>query len=230
MIARRPRAVFFDRGLVLVYPDKDRLSNTLRAALGVAVAPQRCLDAYSRVIHARDQEREPDFTDGWFWARWCSEVGLPGSMTRSVMGQVEALERSPDRFWTHIEASAPAVLSSLRRRSLVLGIVSNTDGRLQEDMNGTELGALFSILIDSEVVGLRKPDPRIFRLAAERAELEPADCWFVGDDAHIDVRGALTAGFGAAVQYDRLGIYATSEGYHIRELRELLDLVDAARL
>lgn len=52
---------------------------------------------------------------------------------------------------------------------------------------------LFEVVVDSSVVGLRKPDPEIYRLTCERLGVDPADCLFV-DDAQCNVDAAAALG------------------------------------
>jgi putative hydrolase of the HAD superfamily len=55
---------------------------------------------------------------------------------------------------------------------------------------------LFDVLIDSSVVGLRKPDPEIYRLTCRRLALDPSDCLFV-DDLECNVEAARAVGMHA---------------------------------
>ena len=61
----------------------------------------------------------------------------------------------------------------------------------------------FAGLVDDAVfscsVGLVKPDARIYRLAAERLGLEPAEYLFVGDGANDELAGAERAGMKAVL-------------------------------
>lgn len=47
--------------------------------------------------------------------------------------------------------------------------------------------------MDSEYV-FRKPSARLFRLALEKAGLQPKDVWYIGDNYECDVEGARNAG------------------------------------
>lgn len=55
---------------------------------------------------------------------------------------------------------------------------------------------LFDVVLDSSVVGLRKPDPAIYRLACERLGVELAECLFV-DDLACNVDAARELGMEA---------------------------------
>ncbi|MBT8226487.1 MAG: HAD-IA family hydrolase [Dactylosporangium sp.] len=48
--------------------------------------------------------------------------------------------------------------------------------------------------IVSEEVGVRKPNPRIFAIAAERARMRLSRAWIIGDSPEADIRGAASAG------------------------------------
>jgi FMN phosphatase YigB (HAD superfamily) len=56
---------------------------------------------------------------------------------------------------------------------------------------------LFSCIVLSEVVGIRKPDPAIFQKAASLIQIKPAECLYVGDSYINDVIGAKNAGMQA---------------------------------
>lgn len=45
----------------------------------------------------------------------------------------------------------------------------------------------------SSRIGLRKPDPRVYRLASEQLVVEPEDCLYVGDGDSKELSGAAQA-------------------------------------
>ena len=55
----------------------------------------------------------------------------------------------------------------------------------------------FDVIIDSHIVGVAKPDPRIFQIALERLGVGPDEVRFAGDIYSIDVEGARAAGIEA---------------------------------
>lgn len=81
-------------------------------------------------------------------------------------------------------SGAQAVLAELRRRQVRLGIISNT-GEMTRRLIMETLPRDFDLasfeerlVIFSSEVGVQKPDPRIFRLAVERASLPAEGCLF----------------------------------------------------
>jgi bacterial leucyl aminopeptidase len=85
----------------------------------------------------------------------------------------------------------PNILQQLKDNGLKIGVISNTGKETEDDMKRVlEEARVYSffepnLLIFSSVVGISKPSPQIFRLAAERAghDNEPKNCLFVGEDS-----------------------------------------------
>jgi len=62
------------------------------------------------------------------------------------------------------------------------------------DIQRIGINAYFQASISAQQLGVGKPDPRIFHAAAGAAEVEPSQVLHVGDDATLDVLGALDCG------------------------------------
>jgi HAD superfamily hydrolase (TIGR01549 family) len=78
-----------------------------------------------------------------------------------------------------------------------LGVVSNSYGNMAAVLAEADL-APFALILDSAVVGLRKPDPAIYALAARRLELAPDRILHVGDSWERDVTPARAVGMRTA--------------------------------
>jgi 2-haloalkanoic acid dehalogenase type II len=86
-------------------------------------------------------------------------------------------------------------LQSLEFLSRRYPVVALSNGNA--DVQRIGIGAYFQASISASDCGLAKPDPRIFHLAAQAVQM-PADAVLhVGDDAALDVQGALAAGMQA---------------------------------
>jgi len=80
----------------------------------------------------------------------------------------------------------PAMLEAIRRiraRGLRVGALTNNWWREgpQDDVGPHRLRAHFDVFVESRVVGLRKPDPRIYALACRELGVEPARTAFLDD-------------------------------------------------
>lgn len=73
-------------------------------------------------------------------------------------------------------------------------LVSNFYGNIQTVLGEFGLDGVFSQIIESAVVGVRKPDPRIFSLGVEALGLKPDEVVVVGDSIDKDIVPARQAG------------------------------------
>lgn len=118
------------------------------------------------------------------------------------------------------------VLDKLQRMGIKLGVISNGKGQFQRD-NLIELGIhdYFDTVLISESVGLRKPDPRIFKKALENLSVSAENSIFVGDHPEADVQAARNAGMISVWMRDDYWGYAEAD-YIIDDLRELLVIIE----
>lgn len=89
------------------------------------------------------------------------------------------------------------VLDRLRHR-VALGVISNFYGNVHRILNEAGLAPLLTTIIDSGVVGVKKPDPEIFTLAVRQIGCAPAEALYVGDSFEKDIVGAHMAGLRTA--------------------------------
>jgi putative hydrolase of the HAD superfamily len=116
------------------------------------------------------------------------------------------------------------VLDELRSSGLRLGLVSNCSSPVVDLWGESPFAERFDAVVLSADVGLCKPDPAIYRLAAERLGVGPAEALFVGDGDSDELPGAERAGM-TAVCLERADRRVDWAGRRIRALPELLDLL-----
>lgn len=86
-------------------------------------------------------------------------------------------------------------LRGARAAGTVPFVVTNGTVEQQErKLRHTGLDREVAGWVISEGAGVRKPDPGIFRLAAERAGQPLGGAWVIGDSAEADIGGARAAG------------------------------------
>jgi putative hydrolase of the HAD superfamily len=99
--------------------------------------------------------------------------------------------------------SAQALLDSLRSRGIKTGLVANSwpdpARLLRADVETFGLTGQFDVIVFSEEVGFRKPQPEIFLHALSLLDVSPENAMFVGDRLETDVQGAARVGM-ATVQ------------------------------
>lgn len=73
-------------------------------------------------------------------------------------------------------------------------LVSNFYGNIATVLREYGLDGIFETIVESAVVGVRKPDPRIFTLGVETLGMQPAEVVVVGDSIDKDIIPARAAG------------------------------------
>jgi putative hydrolase of the HAD superfamily len=98
---------------------------------------------------------------------------------------------------------AVAALLTAARRHVPVVVVSNATTRLEADLAGLGIDGLTDHVVSSARAGVAKPDPRIYRLAAELAGAPVERCLFV-DDSAGNVEAAHALGM-TALRFERPG-------------------------
>jgi HAD superfamily hydrolase (TIGR01509 family) len=204
------RAVFVDAGNTIVALDYARITVRLRAdSHDVEEAAVRAAEARARVrldphlAAARGTEAPDVFA---LYLRYIMEgLGLAWSECAvRVAADLRSVE--PFGLWSVPIPEAPAALDDLRRLGLRLVVVSNSNGTVARLLETIGLAGHVDAIVDSAVVGAEKPDPRIFRHAADLVGVRPEEAVHVGDLYSVDVLGARGAGC-QAILIDPVGAW-----------------------
>lgn len=125
----------------------------------------------------------------------------------------------------------PEVVDTLKRlqeRGLLLGAVSDWAPTLVSILQAHGLTRHLDFVLCSGAIGFCKPSAQFYRLALQRAGLQPHEVLHIGDSYHADVRGALAAGI-RPVLLDRSGAAPPVDCYVVRELVEIESILDELR-
>ncbi len=119
------------------------------------------------------------------------------------LGRAVAVGDFSARWFAHLHANEPMLrlMRSLAQRGYRMGLLTN-NVREWEPLWRPRLGidAIFSVIVDSGFVGMRKPDPAIYTLTEQRLGVPGAEILFV-DDVEANVEAARAAGW-SAVRFD----------------------------
>lgn len=229
------RAVFFDAGHTLLYahPDLGTVYTETTAAFGLSIAPAAFAEVFVPVFKEATKEYATTST-----ASDAQDLEMWRVITRRIYDRLPALQGvgferwfealyarfgDPDvwRFYDDVEP----VLRELRSRGLRVGIISNWDTRLKRISDGLGLTPLVDFLVISAEAGMRKPDPRIFHLALEKAGVRPEEAMHVGDLPEEDAEGARRAGVRPILIDRRKRITPNSFPADVRVVASLSDLL-----
>lgn len=210
-------AVVFDMGGVLVVPHPGVLAEIVGAAgvhleLDDAATRRGHYAGVAAMTAALDTHRVSE-SDPAVWeiydTAYFAAVGLAGDdLAAAVAARRDARAggNSAD-VWKHVleeNRDAFHAIAGLRP----VAVVTNNNGTAIEQCRDLGLcqvgpGTLPSVvaIVDSGVLGIAKPDPRIFAPALDALGTDAARTLYVGDTVHADVHGAVAAGM-PVVQLD----------------------------
>lgn len=225
-LKQRPQALLLDAGDTILFMDYSALAEAL-AGLGerVAVAQlERAMplakSAYQTVVRERAQHEH-----GWFVLvrSLLLEAGIAPERAEGLLSPLRAIHED-FYFWRSVPPELPAVFARARDAGIRLGVVSNSEGRLQSVFERIGVLSWFEVVVDSHLEGVAKPDPRIFRVALERmGGIAPAHAIYAGDLPEIDLVGANAAGMHAAL-VDALDTYkARPDLPRVNSVAQLID-------
>ena len=188
------RAVLFDAGNTLLYLDYPRLAQGVAAATGIPLTGAE-LAAHGR--EAAAMLERGDTTDRERASRYLEQLfllaGVPPARLDLVRDTLLALHRER-HLWGSVDPGTALALDRLLAAGFRLAVVSNSDGRAEEGLIAAGLRDRFELVVDSQLVGFEKPDPRIFDCALRAMKLTPGEALYVGDLYEVDVVGARRAG------------------------------------
>lgn len=223
-----PRALLFDVGMTLIHVDGRVLAEELATQGVTGVAGSDAVAALALAAEARHsplpRERDGDERVALRWAQLLDAGPEP------VVAAFRSAVLRPDLYGV-LDPGAHEVLAELRAMGIELAAVANAEGRLTEELAEFGLDEHFSVMIDSAVIDVEKPRPEIYQTACRALEVEPRQCWFVGDGLINDVLGARAAGVAHAILYDPLELYTHLPGIsRTSALRDIPRAVRAARI
>jgi putative hydrolase of the HAD superfamily len=156
-----------------------------------------------------------------------ADINLPPEALDRALDELQDYHRAHN-LWGRAHPFAARVLADLKQLGVKLAVVSNSGGDLEALLDRHQLRGNLDAVLDSSVVRLEKPDPRIFLLAAERLGVDPSEAVHVGDLYGVDVMGARAAGV-EPVLIDPANLWPQTDCTKIRDLTALPDLVRRAR-
>ena len=231
-------AVVFDMGGVFVVPAPEAIGRMLReAGVDIDFDVDTAHDAHytgvrgitELVAHTIVDEREPN-TWLHYDRAYFGSVGLSGDELERVIVSRDRSRRaeSVENVWTCVlqhNIDAFALISTRRP----VAIVTNNNGTATQqclDHRICQLGdgplPRAAAIVDSSVIQIAKPDPRIFRPAIDALGTESARTLYVGDTVHADVLGAEAAGM-PAVQLDPLDLHHDHDHWRLPDVVALAE-------
>ena len=225
-------AVLFDVGGVFHLPDHDRIVDAMSRA-EVEVDPANLDRAHYAGVRGLTDFREGDRN---IWLAYIREYAkaLGAADQTETVAEVLLNEFTTGGVWTRIIPGSPEALRTIAATGVKLAIVSNADGSVEAQLAadgicqmGPGPGVEMNAILDSSVVGVAKPDPRIFEIALERlGGVSPDRAIHIGDTPAADCAGARAAGI-TPVLIDPYNDQEHFEGLRLPSLQQVANLLIA---
>ncbi len=225
----RPRAVIFDAGNTLVQMNYPAIAAFL-AGRGHAVGDELVHEAelLARVRLDADLARRVSTESVETHVRYLRYVldhlGITDEAEIDAIARWRRDYNQPLGLWNLADPEAAGALDRVRRAGLVAGVISNSNGSARAILESIGLADRLDFVVDSSVVGVEKPDRRIFELGLREAGVDAAEAVYVGDLYSVDVVGARGAGLDA-ILLDPRGFWGARDCHLARGLDEAVTLL-----
>ena len=198
------KAVFFDlyHTLLGYDPPREELHAKALGELGILVKsetlrwPLLVADEYLYQEHARaslGQRSKEEQTAVWaqYERKLLEEAGIEADdqLILGLLGKMRQFDMKQVLF----DDVLPA-LTELKKRGLILGLISNIDRDITALLDDLGLTPLLQVVVTSQDTGFNKPSPEIFQEAVKRAGIQANEAIYVGDQYQVDVVGANQVG------------------------------------
>jgi putative hydrolase of the HAD superfamily len=147
--------------------------------------------------------KDRDKPGGGGWGRMVGTMLFcAGAEARSLGGLLDTLwaEHCELNLWRAVPTGFLGAATAFKKTGGKIVIVSNSEGMLAKLFARLEITEAFDHVVDSGLVGLEKPDPRIFDLAREKTGgVGKEHTLHLGDVFATDIKGARAAGVRCAL-------------------------------
>jgi putative hydrolase of the HAD superfamily len=221
------KALLFDFGGTLAFLDFDLLAREFSRegrkldALALEHAEYAGREAIDRHLMGGNKPADNGAYEQFFRG-WMAAAGIPDEEFAECASRFGAIHREAS-LWRVVRPGTFEALEDFKSAGYKLAIVSNAEGQVAADAKRHGLARYFDVIIDSHIVGVAKPDPRIFHIALERLGVGADEAKFTGDIYSIDVEGARAAGLESRLvdQHQRYSWVKHEKIRHIRELHRI---------
>jgi putative hydrolase of the HAD superfamily len=226
------KAVFFDVGgtLIHVHPSVGDVYARHARPFGYSGSVQELNEGFGRQwkkmggIESLGNQSGAE-AERKFWHTLVYEVFQPlGGLDRfeEYFDLIFEAFRDESNWRIYEDVVESGIFESLKKRGVVMGVISNWDSRLISTLENMGLGHYFDFILPSAVVGSAKPDKKIFEEALKLSGVAPHEACHIGDEIRTDVEGAQRVGI-HPILLDRNNRFDNPETRKVTSFMELVD-------
>jgi putative hydrolase of the HAD superfamily len=210
------------RGGYEIEPDPDRFHG----------AHYHAVRALSNHINGTMDESSRDFWSN-FERGYLTHLGIEAGLLEDAVHTMftEVFDKEPHPIWRFLLHDNIAGFRRIAEAGVPVAIVTNNDGTAERQLIDFGIcqvgeGPLTNVaaVADSGVLGIAKPDPRIFTPALVALGVDPARALYVGDTVHADVHGARAAGM-PVMQLDPYGLFDDFDHARLPDVNAIADFL-----
>lgn len=222
-------AVIFDAGGVFVLPDPTVIAPLL-APFGGSIDLELHRRAHYAGMAAKSRVDAVEADWQVYNETYVATIGVTADMA-AIAATLLGRTRSAD-LWRYPIAENVNAIGELAARGVPMSVVSNAAGQIEWVLEWSGVcqrgeGPLVAMrtIIDSDVVGVAKPDPQIFEFALVEHSETPRDrILYVGDSVSMDVNGSRAAGL-VPVLIDPFDDHDAADSARVKSVADLIKLI-----
>ena len=226
---RKINVVFFDAGNTILFINfkvikkileengiKTSLTDLKESELKWRTSLEENIEEFQ---HLKDKEILP-----FYFSLILKSMNLDKETEEHVVSEI--IKRHKKKMlWSIFPSSVYKVIKELRKRDYLVGIISNSDGRLVNQLKSMKIWELFDTVVDSREVGVEKPDPEIFKIALNRLNAQPEEAIYIGDIYSIDIKPAQRIGM-KAILFDPGDFFGHLHCPRIKRIKDVFDFLE----
>lgn len=203
---KKPEMILFDYGQTLV--DEERFDGVKGTAEVMKYAVKNKYNRTPEQVQEEADKINRELGKFDLSTRYLQQTEIHNHPFNAYLYESQGIELSlsyeetEEIFWNgaapgKLTEGIEALLKFLRQQGIRTGVISNisySGSALIRRINRMLPSNTFEFILATSEYVFRKPNPRIFNLALEKAELSPEQVFYVGDKYECDIVGAKGAG------------------------------------
>jgi putative hydrolase of the HAD superfamily len=124
--------------------------------------------------------------------------------------------------FNHLFEGAIEILEYLQYKYHLHIITNGFEEAQQRKMQNSKIRSYFKTVTNSEMVGVKKPNPKIFNYALNSADANPNESIMIGDSLEADIAGAQKVGM-RTIHFDYKDVHNGDGNVRVKQLKALIN-------